>query len=129
MPFFFESIFPIFFFLTFSAFFVMFFYVLAKNIRESVKNNHSPRLTVEARVVTKRMLNGYYDGNHRHMSQYYVTFEVESGDRMELYMTGSEYGLLAEGDVGKLSFQGTKYLDFERTCKTEISGWHKRTSV
>lgn len=122
MPFFFESIFPVFFFLLFSAFFVMFFFVLGKSIRESVKNNRSPRLTVEARVVTKRMQNGYYNGDHRHSAVYYATFEVDSGDRMELSMTGSEYGLLAEGDVGKLSFQGTRYLGFERARKTEISG-------
>ena len=116
------TIFPVFFFLLFSAFFVMFFFVLGKSIRESVKNNHSPRLTVEARVVTKRMQNGYYNGDHRHLAVYYATFEVDSGDRMELSMTGSEYGLLAEGDVGKLSFQGTRYLGFERARKTEISG-------
>ncbi len=114
MPFFFESIFPVFFFLLFSAFFVMFFFVLGKSIRESVKNNHSPRLTVEARVVTKRMQNGYCNGDHRHPAVYYATFEVESGDRMELSMTGEEYGLLAEGDIGKLSFQGTRYLGFVR---------------
>ena len=29
-------------------------------------------------------------------------------------MTGTEYGLLAEGDRGKLTFQGTRYLGFER---------------
>lgn len=45
---------------------------------------------------------------------YYVTFEVESGDRMELHVPGREYGQLAEGDKGKLSFQGTRYLGFER---------------
>ena len=44
----------------------------------------------------------------------YVTFEVESGDRMEMNVRGSEYGMLAEGDVGKLTFQGTRYLNFER---------------
>ena len=44
----------------------------------------------------------------------YATFQVESGDRMELSMTGTEYGLLAEGDRGKLTFQGTRYLGFER---------------
>ena len=43
-----------------------------------------------------------------------MTFQVESGDRMELSMTGTEYGMLAEGDRGKLSFQGTRYLGFER---------------
>ncbi|MBS7238901.1 MAG: DUF2500 family protein, partial [Acetatifactor sp.] len=28
---------------------------------------------------------------------------------------GEEYGMLAEGDCGKLSFQGTRYLSFERS--------------
>ena len=36
---------------------------------------------------------------------YYVTFQVESGDRMELTVSGSDYGMLVEGDIGKLSFQ------------------------
>jgi hypothetical protein len=30
---------------------------------------------------------------------YYVTFQVESGDRMELAVRGSDYGMLAEGGV------------------------------
>ena len=46
---------------------------------------------------------------------YYVTFQVESGDRMELTVSGSDYGMLVEGDIGKLSFQGTSYLGFERS--------------
>ena len=44
----------------------------------------------------------------------YVTFQVESGDRMELSIDGSEYGLLAEGDEGVLTLQGTRYLGFDR---------------
>ena len=86
------------------------------------KNNNSPRLTVPATVVTKRTNvtrhhHGGANGHHHHhtSTSYYVTFEVESGDRMELHMTGSEYGLLVEGDRGNLSFQGTRYLGFERT--------------
>ena len=39
---------------------------------------------------------------------------VESGDRMEFAIRGTEYGLLAEGDRGKLTFQGTRYLGFQR---------------
>jgi hypothetical protein len=49
-----------------------------------------------------------------HSTTYYVTFQVESGDRMELQLAGNEYGLLVEGDRGKLTFQGTRYLGFER---------------
>ena len=85
------------------------------------KNNNSPRLTVQATVVAKRAdisrhhHSGANDHHHSHTSTtYYVTFEVESGDRMELQMGGSDYGLLVEGDQGSLSFQGTRYLGFER---------------
>ena len=53
-------------------------------------------------------------GRHHYTHAYYVTFEVESGDRMEMKVSGSEYGLLAIGDSGRLSFQGTRYLGFER---------------
>ena len=42
------------------------------------------------------------------------SFEVKSGDRMELAVTGKEYGQMVEGDVGELSFQGTRFLGFER---------------
>jgi hypothetical protein len=34
---------------------------------------------------------------------------------MELQMDGRDYGLLVEGDIGRLTFQGTRYLKFERT--------------
>lgn len=44
----------------------------------------------------------------------YVTFQVESGDRMELNVSGTEYGMLIEGDYGELTFQGTRYLGFVR---------------
>ena len=93
-----------------------------RGMKEWNKNNHSPRLTVPVTVVTKRTdvsrrRHKGANGHHHHHSSttYYVTFEVESGDRMELQLEGFEYGLLVEGDKGKVSFQGTRYLGFERT--------------
>ena len=47
-------------------------------------------------------------------TSYYVTFQVESGDRMEFEASDMEYGMLAEGDRGMLTFQGTRYLNFRR---------------
>ena len=47
-------------------------------------------------------------------TSYYVTFQVESGDRMEFEVSDMEYGMLAEGDSGELTFQGTRYLNFRR---------------
>jgi len=99
----------------------MFIATAVKGIGRWNKNNNSPRLTVTATVVAKRTNisrrrhSGANDHHHYHTSTtYYVTFEVESGDRMELEMDGSEYGLLVEGDRGSLTFQGTRYLGFER---------------
>lgn len=94
-------------------------FTFAKGIGQWGKNNHSPRLVVEATVVTKRTSTTHYhdaaNGAMMHASTtYYVTFEVESGDRMEMNVGGQDYGMLAEGDVGKLTFQGTRYLNFER---------------
>lgn len=116
------ELFGIMFAVVFLLFVITFVMVIVKGIGEWNKNNHSPRLTVPAAVVTKRTnvtrhrSGGANDHHHYHTSTtYYVTFEVESGDRMELQMTGQEYGLLIEGDKGELSFQGTRYLGFERT--------------
>lgn len=114
----FEIMFTLVFFMVIGVFIATF----VKGISQWNKNNHSPRLTVPAIVVAKRTNVSHHNHNtgannihHHHTSTtYYVTFQVESGDRMELNMSGSEYGLLVEGDAGMLSFQGTRYLGFER---------------
>lgn len=99
----------------------MFIVTAIRGIGEWNKNNHSPRLTVIATVVAKRTNvshhhhGGVNEHHHHHTSTtYYVTFQVESGDRMELQVSGQEYGTVVEGDVGNLTFQGTRYLGFER---------------
>ena len=116
------GMFQIMFFIVFGLAISTVFISLIKGVKEWNKNNHSPRLTVPATVVTKRTdvtrrRSGGTNGHHHYhtSTNYYVTFEVESGDRMELHLSGPEYGLLVEGDKGKLSFQGTRYLGFERT--------------
>jgi hypothetical protein len=98
-------------------------YRVVLSARQYKRNNDSPVLTVDAKVTGKRMdVNDY---RHASMSNntmdvgysqtyYYVTFEVESGDRMEFHVVNEEYGMLAEGDLGKLTFQGTRYMGFQR---------------
>ena len=95
--------------------------ILLRGIGEWNKNNHSPRITVPATIIAKRTNvsrhrhSGAGVHHHHHTStSYYVTFQVESGDRMEFHISGQEYGLLIEGDHGNLSFQGSRYLGFER---------------
>lgn len=100
---------------------VMFIVTAVKGIGQWSKNNNSPRLTVQAEIVTKRtnVSHHHHAGEHHHhhhhtSTTYYVTFQVESGDRMEFHVPGHEYGMLIEGDRGNLTFQGTRYLGFER---------------
>ena len=93
---------------------------LIRGIGEWNKNNHSPKLTVPAAVVSRRtaVSHRHHSGETHHVhtsTSYYATFQVESGDRMEFALSGMEYGMLAEGDVGELTFQGTRYLSFQRT--------------
>ncbi len=100
----------------------IFIFTIVTGIRQWSKNNNSPRLTVTATIVSKRISVSHHThgnvgnlaGHSTSSRSYYVTFQVESGDRMELHVSGNEYGMLAEGDFGRLSFQGTRYLGFER---------------
>lgn len=112
--------------------------VIVMLIKSWKKNNNSPRLTVTATIVSKRErisrshhhynyanagnmndVNGYNNSYYHSCNTgdstfYYVTFQFESGDRVELCVPVYEFGLLIEGDRGKLTFQGTRYLSFER---------------
>lgn len=96
------------------------FFTIVKGILQWNSNNQQPVLSVWAKITSKRANTSHSSTNmNDNMSSttstsYYVTFEVESGDRIELHIASHEYGLLAEGDVGKLTFQGTRYLGFER---------------
>ena len=110
-------------FLCISGFFIV---TIVRGIGTWNKNNHSPQLSVTARVVSRRTevshhsfanggdVTGAQGYSTSSSTWYYVTFEVESGDRMEFSVDGREYGMLAEGDTGKLTFQGTRYLSFVR---------------
>lgn len=123
MGLFFGGGFEIMFFLVFALVIGVFLVTIVRGIGQWHKNNQSPRLTVDATVVAKRtnVSRHHHHNGAGHMGHtststtYFVTFQVESGDRMELRMDGYQFGLLVEGDRGKLTFQGTRYLSFERT--------------
>ena len=92
---------------------------MVRGIGEWNKNNQSPKLTVPVTVVAKRSdVHRGIETMHTFTS-YYVTFQVESGDRMEFEISDMEYGMLAEGDSGELTFQGTRYLNFQRNESAE----------
>ncbi len=116
------AIIPVIVFIGFLLVFGIIILRLIQGAQQWKRNNASPVLTVDATVVTKRAdvhhhHNNAGTNNMHHSSSsttYYVTFEVASGDRMEFQTMDTEYGLLVEQDAGKLTFQGTRYLGFER---------------
>ncbi len=102
-------------------------FISIKRLKTEHQNNLSPRLTVSAAVAEKRTeethsthpyandfsgASGFYTETS---TFYYVTFQVASGDRMEFSVRRDSYDMLSEGDKGNLSFQGTRFLSFERT--------------
>ena len=120
------GIFPIVFMLVFTFMIVFILITIVKGAKQWKQNNDSPVLTVDAKVVTKRSdvsyrhnMNSSNDAMNMGYSSttYYVTFEVQSGDRMELRVPDTEYGMLTEGDKGSLTFQGTRYLSYVRDTR------------
>jgi hypothetical protein len=108
------------------GFVLVFGIIISRFVKGAVqwnRNNHSPLLTVDARVISRRAdvrHHSHFHGtemgmHHTSSTSYYVTFEFESGDRLELAVPHDEYGYLVEGDYGRLTFQGTRYRSFVRT--------------
>lgn len=115
------SAFPVIFSLLFIIVIAFIIITAVKGISQWSQNNKQPILIVSAKVITKRtkVSNTTHHtsdtiSHHHSSTSYYITFEVESGSRLEFNVDGSEYGMLAEEDHGKLKFQGTRYLGFER---------------
>lgn len=105
--------------LFFIAFLGVFIFIAVKAIKQWNYNNHQAVLTVDATIVARRThvsSDSSFNNNMHNTSTttYYITFQVESGSRMEFLVPFSEYGVLVEGDHGKLTFQGTRYLGFKR---------------
>ena len=106
----FFGVFPFIFFILFALVLGLIISTLVKSGRENYKNNNSPRITSEAAVVAKRT---HVRGDHAHTT-YYATFQFQSGDRLELMIPYNQFGYLVEGDKGMLTFQGTRFISFDR---------------
>ncbi|MBR0230086.1 MAG: DUF2500 domain-containing protein [Erysipelotrichaceae bacterium] len=102
--------------LVFCGILTVVFVIFYRLFKQWKYNNSQPQKTVEAVVRAKRtdVSGGGANSNFSATTWHYVTFEFEDGERSEFGVTGSEYGMLAEGDRGLLTMQGTRYIGFER---------------
>lgn len=99
----------------FAYVFIMILKLFYNSVAEKRYNDNQPILTKDTKISAKRTeISG--GGKHSVSTFYYSTFEfVEDKARIELEIDEDDYGLLAEGDLGRLTFQGRRYLKFERT--------------
>lgn len=90
-------------------------FALIRNLKTWHSNNHAEREVHAAHIVSKRF-DVERSGNvsASAYTEYYVTFELEDGERREFQVSGKIYGKLAEQDRGDVTFQGTRFLSFER---------------
>lgn len=95
--------------------FILFFLIIGKGIAQFIENENSPVLTVPATIVDMRRKthHHHHKHGHHHSHSYHVTFEVESGERIELRVLWTDYRELSVGDKGMLTHQGTRYQGFE----------------
>lgn len=86
---------------------------LVKFVYEWLKNNASPIVSKQVKVVAKRV---DYEGSTSGpgYTLYFITFEdTHTGERKEFKVKSKHYGVIAEGDCGILTHQGTRFLHFE----------------
>lgn len=92
-------------------------------IVQGYKNKHAPKLTVNAVITARRITN--YHSNHSSdvanqalytvaTTNFYVTFKLENGKKREFMVGPTEYNRLYKGEKGKLTYQGKRFLSFEK---------------
>lgn len=102
---------------------------LIGGILKNKKISRSPKITADATVVAKRT---DIPSNRRGSTTYFITFQLDGGyaietdgnkteslisignDRMEFNVFGEDFGVILEGDRGKLTFQETRFIGFKR---------------
>lgn len=109
----------------------------SRRFSEWSDNNAQPARRVPAKIVARRTNFTVSSGSHgtdahpHHVStststDYFATFELQNGERHEFELPTREAGLLIEGDEGELTFQGRRYLGFNRRLR---DGTYQSSSV
>jgi hypothetical protein len=91
-----------------------FLFIIIKGLKSWISNNAAEMINKRCKVVGKRTEVWGGSGDSSANTNYYITFEFEDSTRIELYVRANHYGLIAEGDQGELTYQGTRFKEFIR---------------
>lgn len=104
--------------------FIFIFSMIIASAFKWARNANSPVHTVYATIISKRTEVSGSSGSHFDNSihtggstrtHYYVTLELENGQRQEFLDVKPLYGLVVEGDKGYAQIQGQWIVAFERS--------------
>ena len=95
-------------------------FVIATRVQAWSRNNSLP-VNEAAAVVTHRrtqkfinLVNANIYGHNTTSHSYYITFLTKDGKQIEFKVTNKDYHSTAEGEKGILTFQGTRYISFQK---------------
>ena len=83
----------------------------ALNRMKNAPDDNSPEESADVRVIAKRT---YVWGHHHAHTVYYAAFETADRRRFELMIPADAFGLLTEGDEGRLTFKGSRFVSLSR---------------
>jgi Protein of unknown function (DUF2500) len=121
----FDNLFSIAFGVFLLIFLAAFVFIVGRSIKiflrsKAIKrqNDLSPILTKQGVIISKRAEVSGGSGDSAVHTAYYVAFEFpETKERVEFRVSSNDYGLVAENDLGELTFQGTRFHKFQRTLQ------------
>lgn len=115
------GVFSVFFILPIIGFVVIFgviLFMVIGSIGQRKRNNREPVFSDPVLVKDKRThVWGGTDSEQNYSSSHtscYITFEFENGERQEFMVSDRVYGETAPGETGTLTWQGTRFHDFQR---------------
>ncbi|MBC8080582.1 MAG: DUF2500 domain-containing protein [Gorillibacterium sp.] len=110
---------PIIFLIVFGVFFTaivgVILFAIIKGLMTWSKNNTAELRRVTAKVIAKRVSVSGGSGDSSATTHYYMTFELDTRERLEFHVHDQVYGLNVEGDLGTLMFQGSRFKSFDRS--------------
>lgn len=96
--------------LTFVGVFALIAAQIVRNVRRLNRDSLAPKTEAPAAVTARRT--GSAPGKGKQPEQYYVTFQTDTGETVELRVPRSDYLRLTAGQRGILTRQGGHFVDF-----------------
>lgn len=81
-------------------------FLFLKDRWDNIINNFMKEITLPTKIVSKKI----------DAENYYMTFQLEDGRKLELLVDSYFYNYYSEGEKGMLTHRGTRFINFERVC-------------